>query len=572
MFDALAKGFRAAREKLTGVAELSEDNIQGALQDVRRSLLEADVELGVAKRFLARVKEQALGQTVALRAQHDGKKVSVTAADHFIKICSDEMVRLMSDEGGQDIIEAPKGQPTVIMMVGLQGQGKTTTSAKLARMYSRQGKKVLLVAADLQRPAAVEQLEVLGKKVDVPVLKPARMDLSPVEVCKQGLAVAKVQKRDVVIFDTAGRLAVDEKLMQELADIKRDCAPQNILLVSNAAAGQNTLATATAFHERLGLTGAVMTMLDGDARGGGALSIREVTGVPIKFVGTGEHMDRLEPFRADGMASRILGFGDVIGLYNDFKNVVDEKEAANNAMRMLRDQFTFDDFLQQIGTIRKMGPLKDLLEKIPFASEAMSQGMNVDEREFDRIEAMVKSMTKAERADSSLFKQPGRIERVAKGSATTPEQVKELVEKFDFMKGFMGNIGKQVGLLSKLPGAKQLAMARQLKKMLGAEGGDAALQNLAKEMVEAGVAGGGKGGMPGFPGMPGMGGMPGLPGMGGMPGMGGGMPDAEALAAMLGGGAGGDSATGPRKKPDDKDKKKQARKAERDARKKARRK
>lgn len=560
MFEALAKGFRAAREKLTGIAELSEDNIQGALQDVRRSLLEADVELGVAKRFLARVKEQALGQTVALRAQHEGKKVTLTPADHFIKICSDELVRLMSDEEGQRIHEAPKGQPTIIMMVGLQGQGKTTTSAKLARMYSRQGKKVLLVAADLQRPAAVEQLEILGKKIDVPVLKPARMDLSPVEVCKQGLAVAKVQKRDIVIFDTAGRLAIDDRLMQELVDIKRETAPHNILLVCNAAAGQNALATATAFHERLGLTGVVMTMLDGDARGGSALSIREVTGVPIKFVGTGEHMDRLEPFRPDGMASRILGFGDVIGLYNDFKNVVDEKEAAANAMRMLREQFTFDDFLQQITTIRKMGPLKDLLEKIPFASEAIAQGMNVDEREFDRIEAMVRSMTKAERADSSLFKQPGRIERVARGSGTTPEQVKDLVEKFEFMKSFMGTIGKQVGLLSKLPGAKQLAMARQIKKMLSAEGGDAALQNLAKEMVQAGVAGSDKGAIPGLPAIP------------GLSGLGDAMPNPEALASLLGEGSAGASSTGPRKKLDDKDKKKHARKAERDARKKARRK
>ncbi|MDP3275909.1 MAG: signal recognition particle protein [Deltaproteobacteria bacterium] len=557
MFDALARGFRAAREKLTGIAELSEDNIDGALRDVRLSLLEADVELGVVKRFLARVKEQAIGQSVALRAQHGEKKVTLSAADHFIKICSDEMVRLMSAEDGEAIVFAPAGQPTVIMMVGLQGQGKTTTSAKIARLFVRDGKKVLLVAADLQRPAAVEQLEILGKKVDVPVFKPARMDMSPVEVCKQGLAVARVQKRDVVIFDTAGRLAVDERLMQELADIKKDTSPHNILLVCNAAAGQNTLGTAQAFHERLGLTGAVLTMLDGDARGGAALSIREVTSVPIKFVGTGEHMDRLEPFRAEGMASRILGFGDVIGLYNDFKNVVDEKQAAQDAMRMLRDEFTFDDFLNQVGTIRKMGPIKDLLEKIPFASEAMSQGMNVDEREFDRVESMIRSMTKAERANSALFEQPGRAERVARGSGSTVEQVQDLVQKFNFMKGFMGNIGKQVGLLGKLPGAKQLAMANRLRKMLNVEGGDAAMQNLAKEMVQAGVAGGG---MPGMSGMPGFGGMPGMGG--------GGMPDASMLASMFGGGP--EAAAGPRKKPEDKDKKKQARKAERDARKKGR--
>lgn len=546
MFDALTKGFRAARQKLTGLAELSEDNIDQALRDVRLSLLEADVELGVVKKFLARVKEQSLGQVVQVRASAGGKAMEVSPGDVFIKICQDELVRMMRDERGEEINWAPKGQPTVVMMVGLQGQGKTTTSAKLARLFTRQGKRVLLVAADLQRPAAIEQLKVLGQRVDVPVY--SQTGVSPVEVCKRALQVAKVQKRDVVIFDTAGRLAIDAPLMQELADIKRETGPQNILLVVNAAIGQNALQTAQTFHERLGLTGVVLTMLDGDARGGAALSIREVTGVPIKFAGVGESIDKLEPFRPDGMASRILGFGDIVGLMNDFTSVVDQKKAERDALRMLRDQFTFDDFLDQISTIQKMGPLKDLFEKMPFFPDGMPQDVNIDERQLDQVRAMIQSMTKAERSDSSLFaKQPGRIKRVARGSGRTEEEVADLIEKFNWMKGLMGGIGKQAGLLSKIPGAKQLAMARRLREMVKVQGQDQAISSLATEMLEAAVAGGGA---------------PGLPGMspGGM------QFTPDFLQSLFGGGA------GAKKKPDDRDKKKKQRKQERQARKKGRRK
>ncbi len=561
MFDALTKGFRAARQKLTGLAELTEDNIDQALRDVRLSLLEADVELGVVKKFLARVKEKSLGQIVLTRASTTEKKLEIAPSDAFIKICQDELIRMMSDEQGQQINYAPKGQPTIVMMVGLQGQGKTTTSAKLARMFSREGKRVLLVAADLQRPAAIEQLEILGQKVGVPVFKlPGG---TPVEVCQKALAIAKVQKRDLVIFDTAGRLAIDERLMQELADIKRETQPQNILLVANAAIGQNALQTAKAFHDRLGLHGAVLTMLDGDARGGAALSIREVTGVPIKFAGVGESMEKLEPFRPDGMASRILGFGDIVGLVNDFQQVVDEKKAQEDALRMLKSRFTFDDFLEQISTIQKMGPLQDLFDKMPFFPQGLPEGVKVDDRELDRVRAIIHSMTKGEREDSTLFaKQPTRIKRVAKGSARTEQEVSELIEKFDWMKQFMGGIGKQVGLLSKIPGAKQLAMAKRLKDMMNVKGGDNALASIAQEMIESGVAGGGGGGGGGFPGMPG--GFPGFGGgAGGMPGI-----DENMLASLFGGGAAG----GAKKKPDDKDKKKKQRKQERQARKKSRRK
>ena len=496
MFNALTKGFRAARQRLTGLAEISEDNIDQALRDVRLSLLEADVELGVVKRFLARVREKMLGQVVQVRAEHGGRKVTITPEQVFIKACQDELIAMMSSDQ-DDIHMAPKGQPTVLMMVGLQGQGKTTTSAKLARLFAKEGKKVLLVAADLQRPAAVEQLTILGRKVDVPVFSVAGS--TPVEVCKRALAVARVQKKDVVIFDTAGRLAIDTPLMQELQAIKTEAKPQNILLVVNAAIGQNALATATTFHETLGLTGVVLTMLDGDARGGAALSIREVTGVPIKFAGTGEGTDKIEAFRPDGMASRILGMGDIEGIIKDFSDVVDQKTAEEDAQRMLQGQFSFDDFVQQIETIQKMGPLQELFEKMPFFSDMLPPDVKLDDRELDKVRAMIGSMTRQERKNAELFKQqPNRVQRVAKGSGHKPEEVAELVAKFMMMRDMMGGIGQQASFLQRLPGAKQLAMARRQREMVKVQGNNGAISSIAQEMLEAAVAGGGPGAMPGM--------------------------------------------------------------------------
>jgi signal recognition particle subunit SRP54 len=567
MFKSLSDGFRKARQKLTGVGELTEDVIDGALREVRLSLLEADVELNVTRRFLAKVREKMLGQRVQLKAEAGGRKATVTPEQLFIKACQDELVAMMTS-GKEDEIEwAPKGTPTLIMMVGLQGQGKTTSSAKLARLLTKQGKKVLLVAADLQRPAAVEQLQVLGKKVDVPVFAVAGS--TPVEVCKRALAVARVQKKDVVIFDTAGRLAIDTPLMEELRAIKSESKPHNILLVVNAAIGQNALATAQAFHDTLGLTGVLMTMLDGDARGGAALSIREVTGVPIRFVGTGEQMDRLEQFRPDGMASRILGMGDIVGLVKDFTEVVDQKQAEQDAMRMLQGQFGFNDFVQQIETIQKMGPLQELFEKMPFFSDALPKDFKVDERELDRVKAMIGSMTRQERDRAELFKEePTRIARVARGAGVAEEAVAELVAKFLMMRDLMGGIGQQAGLLSKMPGMKQMAMARRLRDMVKVQGGDQAVASLAQEMLEAAVAGqGGGGGFPGMPGgFPGMpGGFPGMPaGFPGMPGGFPGMPAGYDPQSFLSGM--NRPKTGGAAKPKDK------RKSERDARKKNRKK
>lgn len=490
MFDALSKGFRNAKNRLAGVTELSEENLEQALRDVRLSLLEADVELGVTKRFLASVKEKAIGEVVRTSATVKGKKVRIGPAEQFIKICQDELVALMNYEG-EAIEFAPKPGITGIMMVGLQGAGKTTTSAKLARYCEKQGKKPMLVAADLQRPGAIEQLKVLGERLNIPVY--AEPNATPFEVCKNAQAEARKLGRDTIIYDTAGRLAIDDALMQELSDIKARIRPENIFLVIDAMIGQDSVKTAAAFHERLTLSGVVLTKLDGDARGGAALSVRDVTGAPVKFAGMGEELDRLEEFRPEGMASRILGFGDVVGLMKDFEQVVDEEKAQQDAERLLSGKFTFDDFMQQLGTLQQMGPLQDLMEKLPFFADSVPEGFQVDESELDRIKAMVGSMTKAERADPSLFqKQPTRVKRVAKGSGRQEKEVADLLQRFGMMQSMMGMLGQQAGFLSKIPGMKQMAMAKNLHKAVKTGGfpGNPMLSNLTDSLLEAAVAGG----------------------------------------------------------------------------------
>jgi signal recognition particle subunit SRP54 len=578
MFETLTKGFRAAKNRLSGLTELTEENIDQALRDVRLSLLEADVELGVVKAFLARVKEEAIGQTVQSTVKKKDKTFRVGPAEIFVKICQDELIKMMAYEGDA-IAFAAKPGITGIMMVGLQGAGKTTSAAKLARLLVREHKrKPLLVAADLQRPGAVEQLKVLGERIDVPVFSiPGG---KPLDICVKGRAEAKRLKCDVVIYDTAGRLAIDEALMEELTAIKRDVAPENLFLVVDAMIGQDSVKTARAFNERLGLSGVVLTKLDGDARGGAALSVKQVTGAAVKLVGVGEELDKLEEFRAEGMASRILGMGDIVGLMKDFEGVVDEKKAEEDAKRMLQGRFTLDDFLQQIEMIQGMGPLKDIMEKLPFFGDAMPEGMNVDDKELVRTKAIVSSMTRQERNDPELFKkQPSRIKRVAKGSAREEKDVVDLLNRFAFMRQMMGDIGQQAGMMSKIPGLKNLANANQLSKMLKMGGGglenNPMMSNLAGQLLEAAVADGmggpgpkgalppglaalarqmggmpgmGAGGQmprmpPGFPGM-GMGGMPGFPGMPGM-----GQPVRRAV---------------------DKDKKKKERKQKKDARRKSR--
>ena len=495
MFETLTKGFRSARNRLSGVTELTDANIDQALRDVRLSLLEADVEFGVTKSFLARVKEQALGATVQTSVKVGKRKVKVGAADQFIKICQDELEAMMAWEG-EAIDFAKKPKPTGIMMVGLQGSGKTTSSAKLARLLEKEhGRKPLLVAADVQRPGAIEQLQVLGEQLDIPVF--AIPGGRPLDICERAMAHARKLKRDTIIYDTAGRLALDEALMDELGQIKRSVNPEAVLLVVDAMIGQDSVKTATAFHQRLGLSGVVLTKLDGDARGGAALSVRQVTGAPVKFVGTGETLDKLEQFRPEGMASRILGMGDVVGLMKDFGDVVDEQKAEEDAKRLLQGQFSLDDFLQQIEMLQNMGPLKDVFEKLPFFGDSMPEGFNFDESELTRTKALVNSMTRAERNDIELFrKQPKRLERVAKGSGRETKDVAELLQRFAFMRQMMSGIGQQAGMLSKIPGMKQMAAARRLKDVVRTGGleGNPMMANLAEELLEAAVAGQGGGG------------------------------------------------------------------------------
>ncbi|RYE92629.1 MAG: signal recognition particle protein [Myxococcales bacterium] len=491
MFEALSKGFRQAMNRLSGLTELTAANVDSALREVRLSLLEADVEVGVVKRFLARVKDKALGETVQTRVKTEAGTQAVSASDVFIKICHDELVAMMHHEG-ERIVFAAEG-PTGLMMVGLQGAGKTTSAAKFANFLKKQGKKPLLVAADMQRPAAVEQLKVLGKQIGVPVFNIEGGD--PVEICRQGLALAQKDKHDVVLYDTAGRLAVDEALMQQLDAIKASVAPHNIFLVVDAMIGQDAVKTARAFNDRLTLTGVVLTKLDGDARGGAALSVKEVTGAPPLFMGVGETLDKFEEFRADGMATRILGMGDVVGLMKDFEGVIDKEKAAEDAMKMLQGQFTLDDLLNQLRMIKKMGSLKDIVDKLPMFAGGLPAGANLDDNELVKMESIILSMNRFEKADpNSLIREPNRVKRVARGSGTKEDDVNEVVQKYLFMKQMMGAMSQNMGMMGRIPGMKQMSMARNMKKAMS--GG-------------------------GFPGMPGMGGFPGMPGM---PGMGGGEP------------------------------------------------
>ena len=471
MFEALTKGFREAQNRLAGLTELDEKNIKPALREVRLSLLEADVELGVVKRFLARVEEKAIGQTLRYRVKHEGEKRRVTASDLFVKICHDELLQMMGPEPEEPVAFAASGR-TGVMVVGLQGSGKTTTVAKMGRWFERQGRKPLLVAADMQRPAAVEQLQILGEQIGLPVFNlPGE---SPVDICAAADAEAKKLGRDVIIYDTAGRLAIDEPLMEELRAIQGKVSPQNVFLVIDSMIGQDAVQTSKAFNDRLGLTGVVLTKLDGDARGGAALSVREVTGAPIVFAGIGETVDKLDLFRSEGMASRILGMGDVVGLMQDFEEAVDKKQAEEDAMRIMSGQFTLDDFLNQVRTIQKMGSLKDLVEKMPGIGGMLPPGMDLDDKELVRIEAMIQSMTKAEKRDpNALIREPSRVTRIANGSGQPEQGVSELVQKFLFMQQMMQNMGGMTGLggmLGKLPGMQGLAMARNMRRAMKSQG------------------------------------------------------------------------------------------------------
>lgn len=461
MLETVTKGFRSAKNRLQGKSEITEALVEESLRDIRISLLEADVAFGVVKTFVARVREKAVGEVVSVSlTDKRGKKRKVTPVDHFIKICHDELEALMGPVD-TSLSFKPKGQLTGIMMVGLQGSGKTTTAGKLAKRLSDEGKKPLLVAADIYRPAAVEQLKILGEGLGIPVFHEA--STAPPELASKAWAFAKKEKLDVVIVDTAGRLAIDETLMQELETIKATVELDNILLVCDAMIGQDAVRTAAEFDKRLSIDGFILTKLDGDARGGAALSIKEVTGKPIKFLGMGETMDRLEEFRPDGLAGRILGFGDIVGLMKDFEAVVDEQKAEEDAQKLLSGKFDMRDFVEQIRTIRKMGPLKSLLDKFPIFGD-LSEQINPDEKELERIVTLFNSMTEAERKNPTLIND-SRALRIAKGSGQKKQDVLGLLQKFQVMQQVMGGIGKNPGLLGRLPGFKQLGQLSQLKNM-----------------------------------------------------------------------------------------------------------
>lgn len=454
MLETLTRGFKGARERLAGVRALSEDNVDEALRDVRTSLLEADVDFQVVKDFLARVKERALGEKVETRVKDaSGQVHKVTPGQHFIAVCEEELTALM---GPVDPDLASADGTTSIMLLGLQGVGKTTIAAKLARHLKKQGRRPLLVAADIYRPAAADQLEQLGQSIDVRVHRGAEGEQPP-DICARAKELARDGGYDAIIYDTAGRLAVDDDLMVELEAIERVTSPANKLLVCDALMGRDAVNVAGAFAERIDLSGLVMTKIDGDSRGGAALAVKAVTGVPIKFLGTGETVDRLEEFRPEGLASRILGMGDIVGLVKDFEEVVDTQQAEEDAERILKGQFTMEDLLTQLKTIQKMGPLKEVMGKLPMFGDMADQ---VDEREMVKVEAMIQSMTTGERRDPEVIDK-SRAQRIAGGSGRNPREVLDLVGRFRQMRQMMSQLGGggAGGLLSKIPGMGNLAGA-----------------------------------------------------------------------------------------------------------------
>jgi len=458
MLETLTRGFTAARERLQGVRELSAENVDEALREVRSSLLEADVDFAVVKDFLGRVKERALGEKVRTKVRDkSGKLLRISPGQHFVAICQEELVALMGPVDTRLARDA-RGV-TSVMLFGLQGVGKTTVAAKLARHLQRQGRKVMLVAADVQRPAAVLQLQQLGERIEVPVHVGAAGERPP-EICAAAAERAKRQGFDAVVYDTAGRLAVDEGLMQELAEVRGRVAPANSLLVCDSLMGRDAVNVAKAFSERIPLDGLILTKLDGDARGGAAVAVKAVTGVPIKFLGTGESLDRIEAFRPEGLASRILGMGDIVGLVEDFDAVVDEHEAERaeeDAERILKGRFGMDDLLQQLRIIQRMGPLRDVMAKMPGFGKLAE---HVDAGELGKVQAMIHSMTPVERSRPELIDR-SRASRIARGSGRQQSEVSDLVKRFSQMREMMAMIGGggAGGLLSRIPGLGRLAGA-----------------------------------------------------------------------------------------------------------------
>jgi signal recognition particle subunit SRP54 len=425
-FEGLADRLQSTMQKIRGKGKVNEADVKEMMREVRLALLEADVNFKVVKDFVKRVSERAVGQEVLK---------SLTPGQQVIKVVKEELTVLMGGE--QSKIAVATKPPTVIMMVGLQGAGKTTTTGKLANLLRKKyNRNPLLVAADIYRPAAIKQLQTLGKQLDMSVFSLGDQ-VSPVEIAKQAIAKAKEDHHDYVLIDTAGRLHVDEKLMDELKDIKELTKPDEIFLVVDAMTGQDAVNVAQSFNEQLGLTGVVLTKLDGDTRGGAALSIRSVTNTPIKFVGMGEKMDALEVFHPERMASRILGMGDVLTLIEKAQANVDEEKAKELEKKLKSATFTFDDFLDQLGQVRNMGPLDDLLKMLPGANKIKGlDNIQVDEKQIGHVEAIIRSMTKQEKEQPEIIN-ASRRKRIAKGSGRTIQEVNRLLKQFEDMKKMM---------------------------------------------------------------------------------------------------------------------------------------
>ncbi len=432
-FEGLASRLQNVFGKLKGKGKVTEEDVTAAMREVRLALLEADVNFKVVKDFINKVKEQAVGQEVMK---------SFTPGMVVVDIVNKELTALMG--GTQSKLAKANKPPTVIMMVGLQGAGKTTTTGKLAKLLQKQNHKPLLVAADIYRPAAIKQLQVLGDQLNIPVFALGDQ-VSPVEIATKALQQAKENHNDYVIVDTAGRLHIDETLMGELLDVKAAVKPDEILLVVDAMTGQDAVNVADSFNTQLELTGVVLTKLDGDTRGGAALSVKAVTGCPIKFAGMGEKMDALEPFHPERMASRILGMGDMLSLIEKAQSSIDAEKAAEMEKKMRNAEFTFEDFLDQMEQMKKMGPLDQLMDMIPGMSKAKGmKDLKVDEKQMGRIEAIIKSMTAEEKRKPEILN-ASRRRRIAAGSGTNISEVNRLIKQFEDMRKMMKQFSSMMG-------------------------------------------------------------------------------------------------------------------------------
>lgn len=423
MFESLGDRLQNVVSKIKGYGKITEDNISEMMREIRLALLEADVNYQVVKEFTNNVKEKALGEEV---------KRSIKPGDMFVKILNDELTELL---GGEEKPLNLKGNPATLMLVGLQGSGKTTTIGKLANyLRKKHAKKPLLVACDVYRPAAIDQLKQLGKQLNIEVYEEGKNN--PVEIAKNAINYAKENKYDYVLIDTAGRLHVDEELMKELENIRKEVSPDEILLVIDAMMGQDAINVITGFNDKLPLTGVILTKLDGDTRGGVALSVRHLTNVPIKFIGVSEKLDGLDSFDPKRMAGRILGMGDIVSLVEKATEAIDEKEAEKAAKKMQSGKFDLEDFLNQMKQIKKLGPLENLIKLIPGASKMGLNNINIDPKQMAHIEAIILSMTPAERRNPDIIK-ASRKTRIAKGCGLSVQEVNKLLTQFDQMKKMM---------------------------------------------------------------------------------------------------------------------------------------